>query len=56
MEDDDIRAELGRVRGQAAELACVELKGLMLKAVHVLGSAMEDPNPNVRLRAAQTRC
>ena len=54
MEDNDFRAELERVHGQAAQLAYVELKGLMLKAVHVLGSAMEDPNPNVRLRAAQT--
>ena len=39
---------------EAAELAYTELKGLMLKAVHVLGSAMEDPNPQIRLRAAQT--
>ena len=54
MDDDDFRRELERQRSEAAELAYVELKGLMLKSVHVLGSAMEDPNPNVRLRAAQT--
>ena len=47
MEDSDFRAELERVRGEAAELAYVELKGLMLKAVHVLGDAMEDPNPHI---------
>ena len=54
MEDMDFREELDRLRGEAAELAYTELKGLMLKAVHVLGSAMEDANPQVRLRAAQT--
>ena len=54
MDDDDFRRELERQRSEAAELAYVELKGLMLKSVQVLGSAMEDPNPNVRLRAAQT--
>ena len=54
MNDDDFRSELERQRSEAAELAYVELRGLMLKAVHVLGAAMEDDSPQVRLRAAQT--
>ena len=54
MDDDDFRRELERRRSEAAELAYVELRGLMLKAVHVLGDAMEDEIPQVRLRAAQT--
>ena len=54
MNDADFRQELERRRSEAAELACVELKGLMFKAVHVLGQAMDDPSPHVRLRAAQT--
>ena len=54
MKDDDFRAELEQLRNQAVELAHIELKGLMLKAVYFLSSAMEDPKPQVRLRAAQT--
>ena len=54
MDDDDFRRELERRRSEAAELAYVELQGLMLKAVHVLGDAMEDESPQMRLRAAQT--
>jgi len=52
LEDDDFRNELERLRSEATDLAHCELKGLMLKAVQVLGEAMEDPNANVRLRAA----
>ena len=54
MNDDDFRSELERRRWKARELAYVELRGLALKAIYVLGHAMEDPNPQVRLRAAQT--
>ena len=52
--DADFRRELERRRSEAAELAYAELQGLMLKGVHVLGEAMEDANPQIRLRAAQT--
>ena len=54
MNDDDFRRELERRRSEASELAYVELKGLMLKAVQVLGDAMEDSSSQVRVRAAQT--
>ena len=53
MEDDDFRSELERLRNEATEFAQLELKGLMLKSVMVIGEAMEDPNPSIRLRAAQ---
>lgn len=54
MEDWQFREELERLRRQALDLAHAEIKGLMLKAVQVLGESMDDANPFVRLRAAQT--
>ena len=53
LNDPEFRSEFERLRNEAAELAYVELKGLMFKAALVLGGAMEDSNPFVRLRAAQ---
>ncbi len=53
IEDDEFRRELERQRSEALELAHVELKGLMFKATQVLGEAMDNDNPFLRLRAAQ---
>ena len=53
IEDDEFRRELERQRSEALELAHVELKGLMFKATQVVGEAMDDDNPFLRLRAAQ---
>ena len=53
LEDDEFRREFERLRNEAVELAHTELKGLMLKAVMVLGEAMENDSALVRLRAAQ---
>ena len=53
IEDDEFRRELERQRNEALELAHVELKGLMCKATQVLGEAMDNDNPFLRLRAAQ---
>ena len=53
MQDDQFRARLQELRAEAAELARTELRGLMLKSVVVLAESLEDPNPNIRLRAAQ---
>lgn len=53
LEDDEFRRELERQRNEALELAHVELKGLMFKATQVVGEAMDDDNPFLRLRAAQ---
>ena len=54
MEDEDFREALSELRSEATDLAKAELKGLMLKSVRVLADAMDDPSPNVRVRAAQT--
>jgi len=54
MDDWKFREELERLRSEALDLAHTEIKGLMLKAIHVVGEAMDDPSPFVRLRAAQT--
>ena len=53
MDEPDFRQELERLRSNAAELAHVELNGLMLKSVLVLAENMENPDPGVRLRAAR---
>ncbi len=53
LDDDDFRGELTRLREQAAELACLELQGLMLRSVSVLSQAMDDPDKAIRLRAAR---
>ena len=54
MEDGRFRQALETTRAEAADLARTELQGLMLKAVFVLAEALEDPKPEVRLRAAST--
>ena len=53
MEDPDFRATLERMRSQAADLARIELQGLMLKGILVLAEALEDADPGIRLRAAR---
>ena len=53
MNDHKFRTALERLRGEAAELAHTELRGLMLKGALVLAEAMEDPNAHVRVRAAK---
>ena len=51
--DDDFRGELTRLRQESAELARLELQGLMLRSVSVLSEAMDDPDKAIRLRAAR---
>ena len=53
MNDHKFRTALERLRGEAAELAHTELRGLMLKGALVLAEAMADPNAHVRVRAAK---
>ena len=45
--------DLLRYRQETAGLARQELQALMLRSVSVIASAMEDPNPSIRLRAAR---
>ena len=54
MEDDHFRAEFERLRNEELRLAQAELKGLTLKGALVLGQMLEDPSPDIRLRAAQS--
>lgn len=49
----DFRDELTRLRQEASDLARVELQGLILRGVTVIGEAMEHPDPAIRLRAAR---
>ena len=53
MEDDEFRARLKRLRSEAADLAHVELQGLMLKCILILADSLDDPDPDTRLRAAR---
>ena len=53
LDDDDFRGELTRLRQESAELARLELQGLMLRSVSVLSQAMDDPDKAIRLRAAR---
>ena len=53
LDDDDFRGELTRLRQESAELARLELQGLMLRSVSVLSEAMDDPDKAIRLRAAR---
>lgn len=53
LDDPDFRNEVARLRQEAADLARQELQGLMLRGASVISEAMDDPNPNIRLRAAR---
>ena len=53
LEDEEFRDKLEHLRAKAADLAHIELQGLMLKGVVGLAEAMEDPDPNIRLRASR---
>ena len=44
---------LEEIHRQAAELASVQLQSLMLQGVTIISQAMKDPDPAIRLRAAQ---
>ena len=52
LQDPDFRAEVARIRQEYAELARQELQGLSLRGAAVINDALNDPNPAIRLRAA----
>ena len=54
MNAPQFRRALETTRAESADLARTELEGLMPKAAVVLAEFLEDPSPNVRLRAANT--
>ncbi len=53
LDDPAFLEDLIRYRQETAGLARQELQALMLRSVSVIASAMEDPNPAIRLRAAR---
>ena len=52
--DPDFKAAYLELRDVEAEIARVELRGLALKAATTLSKAMDNPDPYISLRAAQT--
>jgi hypothetical protein len=50
----EFRSRLVSLRSDSVALAHNELQALMIKATLVLSEAMEDPDLNVRVRAART--
>ena len=54
MEDDHFRDQFERLRDEALSLSQAELKGVALKGAMVLAEMLDDPSPDIRLRAAQT--
>ena len=53
LQDDHFRHALDHLQSEAADFARTELQVLMLKSILVLSDAMEDPNADIRLRAAR---
>ena len=54
LDDPDFRDELARCHKEAADLARSQLQGVMLQAVLALADSLQDPNPEIRLRAIRT--
>lgn len=54
LKEPDFKATYLELRELEAEIATAELRGLTLKAATVLSKAMDHPDPNISLRAAQT--
>ena len=54
LREPDFKATYLQLRDLEAEIATAELRGLTLKAATVLSKAMDNPDPNISLRAAQT--
>ena len=54
LDDPDFRDELAKLHKEAADLARGLLQGVMLQAVLALADSLQDPNPEIRLRAIRT--
>ena len=54
LQASEFQDELSQLQRQAADLAKGHLQGLTLQAVLRLGEFLDDPKPEVRLRAART--
>ena len=54
LKDEDFRNELAQFHGHAADLASIQLQGLMLRAVRGLDDLLDSPRSDIRLRAIRT--
>ncbi len=54
LQDPEFQDQLAQYQRQAAELAKGHLQSLTLQAVLRLGEFLDDPSPEVRLRASRT--
>ena len=54
MREPAFRAEFERVRRSMADLALAELDGILLESVRSMMELLDNPDPNVRHRAAKT--
>ena len=54
LDDPNFRNELAGLHKEAADLARSQLQGVMLQAVLALADSLQDPNPEIRLRAIRT--
>ena len=54
LDDPDFRDELARLHKEAADLARSQLQSVLLQAVLTLVDSLQDPNPEIRLRAIRT--
>ena len=53
LNDPNFRTELTRQRQETAALARQEIQALTLRSISALSDALDDPNINIRLRAAR---
>ena len=54
MQDEVFRKEVERLRKASAQIAQLEIQGLMLQAVQVLSEALNHEDASIRLRAARS--
>lgn len=54
LRDEEFRRSIDTLRTEAGDIAKAALQALMLRGIVVLSDAMDDPSPNIRLRAART--
>lgn len=50
--DAEIRQRISKIRDQGTLLVYERMRGIVVKALEVMEEGLEDPDPNIRLRAA----
>ena len=54
LKDEEFRQKLAQQANKSGQLARLQLQEISLRAVIALTDALEDPNPNMRMRAIRT--